>query len=64
MMLERKLPPTVFEQKINGEARLGSTLRVKRGDNAKDVVMAFGRRAGIPADAQNQVLQALIQRGL
>ena len=64
MMLERKLAPTVFEQKITGEARLGSKLRVKRGDNAKEVVMAFGRRAGISAEAQNQVLQALIQRGL
>ena len=64
MMLERKLKPTVFEQRIEGEARLGSKLRVKRGDNAKEVVMAFGRRAGITAEAQNQVLQALIQRGL
>jgi hypothetical protein len=63
MMLERKLQPNVFEQSINGEGRIGITLRLKRGDNAKEVVMAFGRRKGVTAEAQNQVLQALLQRG-
>ena len=63
MMLERKLQPTVFEQSISGEGRLGIKLQLKKGDNAKDVVMAFGRRKGMPVEAQNQVLQALIQRG-
>ena len=63
MMLERKLQPTVFEQSISGEGRLGVKLRLKRGDNAKEVVMAFGRRKGMPVDAQNQVLQALLQKG-
>jgi hypothetical protein len=63
MMLERKLQPTVFEQSISGEGSLGVKLRLKRGDNAKEVVMAFGRRKGMPVDAQNQVLQALLQKG-
>jgi len=63
IMLERKLQPTVFEQSISGEGRLGIKLQLKQGDNAKDVVMAFGRRKGMPVEAQNQVLQALIQRG-
>ena len=63
MMLERKLQPTIFEQSISGEGRLGIQLKLKRGDNAKDVVMAFGRRKGMPVEAQNQVLTALLQRG-
>ena len=63
MMLERKLQPNVFEQSISGEGRVGIKLRLKRGDNAKEVVMAFGRRKGMPAEAQNQVLQALLKQG-
>jgi hypothetical protein len=42
---------------------VGIKLRLKRGDNAKEVVMAFGRRKGMPAEAQNQVLQALLKQG-
>ena len=63
MMLERKLPPVVFEQSISGEGRVGIKLRLRRGDATAKVLQAFGMKKGVDAGAQAQILSALKGRG-
>ena len=63
MMLERKLPPVVFEQSISGEGRVGIKLKLRRGDATDKVISAFGIKKGVDAGAQAQILAALRGRG-
>merc|ERR1711968_372210 len=63
MMLERKLPPVVFEQSISGEGRVGIKLKLRRGDATENVIRAFGVKKGVDNGAQAQILAALKGRG-